>query len=110
MRLVCDENIRHSHVTVLQQEHHEVSRLQDELGVGTPDAAILEYCREVDAVLLTNDDDFLDLDPSEHAGIIYVTDQSASARTISRAIGWIEDTLDRDAIAVQALFVPDGWV
>lgn len=109
MRLVCDENLRNSYVAVLEQEHHDVKRVQDVLETGVSDGVILEYCQEEDAVLVTNDDDLLGLDASEHAGIVYVTDQTHSPREIARAIERIEELLDRETIAAEELFVPDGW-
>ncbi|MFC4986886.1 DUF5615 family PIN-like protein [Saliphagus infecundisoli] len=59
MRLCCDENIKRSIYSLLEQEGYEVVRVQDELTLGDDDSEVIEYCRAEQRVLLTNDDDFL---------------------------------------------------
>ena len=67
MRCCCDENIKRSISVLLGQEGHDVVRVQDELGLSTPDSEIIAYCNETNRVLLTNDDDFFSFD--SHPGV-----------------------------------------
>lgn len=59
-------------------------------------------------MILTNDDDFFAFD--EHPGILFLTRQSASPRSVARAIQRIEEVLDPDVLANSIVHVPDGWV
>ena len=72
MRLCCDENIKRSITNLLAQEGYDVVRVQDELGLGFEDEAIIRFCRETDRVLLTNDDDFFEFE--DHPGVPFLVD------------------------------------
>ena len=76
MKLCCDENIKRSITTILDQEGHDVVRVQDELDLGDADRTVLEFCRETDRILLTNDDDFFDFET--HPGILFLDEQRTS--------------------------------
>lgn len=60
MKLCCDENIKRSITTLLEQEGYDVVRVQDELELGFKDEAIVRFCRKTDRILLTSDDDFFE--------------------------------------------------
>jgi predicted nuclease of predicted toxin-antitoxin system len=84
MKLCCDENIKRSITTILDQEGHDVVRVQDELDLGDTDRTVLEFCRETDRILLTNDDDFFDFET--HPGILFLDEQRTSTRTTERPV------------------------
>jgi hypothetical protein len=79
--------------------------VQDELELGFEDEAIVQFCRQTDRTLLTNDDDFFVFD--EHPGILFLDEQGASPRTVVTAIQRIDrHVTDREN---QVWHVPDGW-
>jgi predicted nuclease of predicted toxin-antitoxin system len=84
MRLLCDENVRWSIYNVLSQEGHDVVRVQDELELGFEDRELLQFCRDEERVLLTNDDDFFQFE--DHPGILYLACQTASPRALATAV------------------------
>lgn len=107
MRLLCDENVRGSIVRLLGQEGYDVERVQDALGVGFEDEAIVEYCRSKDRVLLTNDEDFFAVDG--HPGVLFLDEQAGSPREVVVAIQRIERHVGVEALEDQVWHVPDGW-
>lgn len=108
MRVCCDENVKHSIYHLISQEGMDVERVQDDLDLGIGDDAVLAYCRETDRALLTNDDDFLDVE--RHPGILFLDDQSAAPRAVVTAIRRIEEHFDSEERSGRTFHVPDGWV
>lgn len=108
MRILCDENVRHSIYNLLVQEGHDVERVQDRLDIGDGDRVVIEYCREERRILLTNDDDFFAFD--HHRGILFLDEQSAPTRTVVTAIQRVEEYLGTDYLTDTVVHVPDGWV
>lgn len=106
MKLCCDENIRRGITTVLEQEGHDVIRVQDVLELGSEDQEILEFCRETDRILVTNDEDFFDFDT--HPGVLFLDEQRASPRDVATAVRRIERQVTD--VADQVWHIPDGWV
>lgn len=106
MRVWCDENIKRSVTTLLQQAGYDVVRVQDELDVGFADEDIITFCRETDRVLVTNDDDFFQFET--HPGICFLDEQRTPPRDVMTAMY----RLDRyvSDLSDQVWHVPDGWV
>lgn len=107
MKLLCDENIKTSILTLLRQEGHDVTKVQDTLEIGDDDEDIIEHCRTDDRVLLTNDDDFFAFD--YHSGILYLDEQTAPPRAVATAIRNIERHLPTDVLRETVVHVPNGW-
>lgn len=107
MRLLCDENIKQTIYNLLRQEGHDVIRVQDEFDQATPDDELVQFCREEGRVLLTNDEDFFSFET--HAGVLYLTEQTASPRAVATAVQKIEQYVGEDELAERVLHVPDGW-
>ena len=108
MNLLCDENIKHSVYNLLVQEGYDVARVQDAPGLVFDDEAVIDHCRSADLILLTNDDDFFDFD--DHPGILFLTDQTVSPRSVVRAIQRIDELLDPAVLANTVVHVPGDWV
>ena len=81
-------------------------RVRDEFELGSEDRASIEFCRERDPVLLTNDDDFFSFD--DHPGVLFLTSQQTPPRDVATALRRI----DRQAPdpADRVWHVPDGWL
>lgn len=108
MRLCCDENIKRSIYSLLEQEGYDGVRVQDELTLGDDDSEVIDYCRREHRVLLTNDDDFFEFET--HPGIFFLDEQTAPARDVVTAIRRIEGFVGADTLTDQVLHVPDGWI
>lgn len=108
MRLLCDENVKGSLYSLLEQEGYEVARVQDALAIGDTDREIIDHCRTEQWILLTNDDDFFAFDT--HPGILFLDEQTVPARDVVTAIRRIEGFVDGEELKNQVLHVPDGWV
>ncbi|WP_290816077.1 DUF5615 family PIN-like protein [Halovivax sp.] len=107
MKLCCDENVKASIVTLLEQEGYDLERVQD-VDLGTDDPSVVDHCRETDRVLLTNDDDFFAFD--DHPGIFFLDEQTTPARDVVTAVQRIAQHVDRDEFADRVWHVPNGWV
>ncbi|UWG51838.1 PIN domain [Halalkaliarchaeum sp. AArc-CO] len=106
MKLCCDENVKRSITTLLEQEGYDVVRVQDDLELGIEDAEIVRFCRADDRVLLTNDDDFFEFD--DHPGILFLDEQRTPPRTVVTALQRIDRHVDD--VSGQIWHLPDGWV
>ena len=106
MKLCCDENIKRSVTALLAQEGHDVVRVQDEFELGSEDRALIEFCRDRDRVLLTNDDDFFSFD--DHPGVLFLTSQQTPPRDVATALRRIDRQVPDPADRVW--HVPDGWL
>lgn len=75
MRLLLDENVHLSLVSILADHGHDVKHVVVDFDTSTPDPDILEIARLDNRVLITNDRDFGGLVRHEdfaHSGIIYL--------------------------------------
>jgi hypothetical protein len=91
IRILLDEHVGRVLERLLRERGHTVEQAKDRFGEQTRDAALLEWCGENSAVLVTNNArDFHPLHQEyDHAGILLYHDQSlpdtdpeAVARTI----------------------------
>lgn len=106
MRICCDENIKRSITLLLQQEGHNVVRVQDELGLSTPDSEIISFCNEADRVLLTNDDDFFAFET--HPGVCFLEAQRTRPRDVVTVIHRLERLVGD--LSDRVWHIPDGWM
>jgi hypothetical protein len=107
VRLLCDENVKAAVSGLLEQEGHDVARVQDELEIRFDDEDIVAHCLERDRVVVTNDD-FLEF--ADHGGILFVDDQRVPPRPVASTIKRIEGYVDGEELMGVVFHVPDGWV
>jgi hypothetical protein len=105
VNILCDENVREALRNALEQDGHTVTTVRETLEEGHDAADVLAHAAKNGWVVLTNDDDFIDMD--DHAGVLYYGEQEVDPRTVVDAVGNIE--LVFDTLADRTLFVPDGW-
>lgn len=108
MKILCGESVRGSLVRLLEQEGHDVARVQDDLDVGFDDTEIIESCRETGRVVLTNDEDFFAFD--SHPGVLFLDSQRTPPRDAVTAVQRIERHVDADTLENAVFHVPDGWI
>jgi len=110
-RLLADENVERATVRYLRKLDHDVERLDEapELGLGATDESIVEYAREHDRLILTQDDDFfVRLDPEATAGVLFQSDQTLSAREVGDVVHEMSRHLSQSAITLE--YVSKNWL
>ncbi|MFC7042863.1 DUF5615 family PIN-like protein [Halonotius sp. GCM10025705] len=82
--MLLDENIAASLATKLGKADHDVERVVDvsELGEGVDDTAICRYAAEEHRIIVTSDDDFVELPLDAHAGVFYVPPVTAGLQML----------------------------
>ncbi|PSQ09813.1 hypothetical protein BRC95_00010 [Halobacteriales archaeon QS_5_68_33] len=111
MRLLADEHIPPAIISALRGEGHDVAVVGDDLELGVSDMTLLEYARDTDRSIMSEDTDFRGADPEldveSHPGVL-ACDTAAPAGEIAAAVRRI-DTLSDDLDGT-VLFVPGTWV
>lgn len=97
-------------ISALRGEGHDVAVVGDDLELGASDTTLLEYARDTDRVIVSEDTDFLgagpELNVESHPGIL-ACDTAAPAGEVAAAVRRI-DTLSNDLDGT-VLFVPSAW-
>lgn len=101
-RFLVDENLDPALATILNQHGFAADHVLDALFEGAGDSEdVLPYCREIEAILVTNDySDFNEatLSPRDHAGVIIVYDKDRPPEEIATEIRRIAEAYgDRDS-------------
>jgi predicted nuclease of predicted toxin-antitoxin system len=111
MRILADEHVPPAFVSALRGEGHDVAVIGEEVTPGVEDAVVLEYAREHDRIILSEDTDFRGADPAlegeSHPGVL-ACDTAASASEITTAVRRI-DAFSSD-LSGTVLFVPGNWL
>jgi len=111
VRLLADEHIPPAFVSALRGEGHDVALVGDDVASGTDDSEVLEYARETDRVILSEDTDFRGADAElvveSHPGVL-ACETAASPGAVATAVRRIEALVDDTEDTV--LFVPGDWV
>ena len=98
-------------ISALRGEGHDVTVVGDDLELGASDTTLLEYARDTDRVIVSEDTDFLgagpELNVESHPDIL-ACDTAAPAGEVAAAVRRI-DTLSDDLDGT-VLFVPNAWV
>lgn len=111
-RLLADENVDHRVVHRLEHYGHDIEHVDfvAELGKGSADEKIAEYCRTTNRLLVTNDDDFLtDFDEEDHQGLLFIGDETLSAEQIADILHTIATTVDQETIQ-NVFYVSSAWL
>jgi predicted nuclease of predicted toxin-antitoxin system len=111
VRLLADEHVPPAIVSALRGEGHDVAVVGEAVRYGAEDARLLEYARETDRILLSEDTDFRGGDPEltgkSHPGLL-ACDTASPPGEIAAAIRQIDAVTDD--LAGTVLFVPGDWV
>lgn len=111
MRLLADEHVPPAVISALRGEGHNVAVVSDEIALGSEDAVLLEFARETNRVILSEDTDFRgaspELDSGSHPGIL-ACDTAAAPGEIATAVRRIDAYTDD--LSETVLFVPGNWV
>ena len=111
MRLLADEHIPPVVISALRGEGHDVAAVGNELESGASDTTLLEYARDTDRIIVSEDTDSRGADPEldveSHPGVL-ACDTAAPAGEVAAAVRRI-DTLSDD-LNETVLSVPGTWV
>ena len=111
MRLLADEHVPMAFVSALDGEGHDVAVVGNEVALGSDDEELLEYARETNRVILSQDTDFRGADPEldseSHRGVL-ACDPTATPGEIATAVRRI-DAVASD-LSETVLYVPGEWL
>jgi len=97
-RILVDENTSPRVVARLRERGHDAVHVTEALAAGVSDERILERAVDRGAVVLTNDDDFLALDPSQSVPILFYADDAIGSAEIvarfERVVEYVPDPAD----------------
>lgn len=95
----ADEHVDSAFVTALRAEGYAVSTVNEDYEQGLSDEDHLVVCRKLGRVVITNDDDFVELGRHvEHAGIIRYSDQDLRPGEFVRAIRRIDSHISPEGM------------
>ena len=111
MKLVADEHVPPAFVKALRGDGHDVTTVGGAVELGVDDEGILDYARERDRVIVSEDADFRgadsDFDVEHHPGVL-ACDTAAKPGDIAAAIRRVEAL--SDDLTNTVVFVPHDWV
>lgn len=101
MRLVADAHVKPAYVNALESRGHDVVTVQGALRPEAPDEEVIQYARDEERVVLTNDDkDFKEF--GDHPGVLFVP-QDMTAGNVEAAVSRIDNQFDDLSNSVQYL-------
>ena len=109
---LLDENIAAPLADKLVKAGHDVERVVavSELGEGVDDTAIRRYAIEHDRVIVTSDDDFIQMPVNSHSGVFYVPNQSLTTHELYHIIQRVvEGFPNRDAMET-VTYITTDWL
>jgi predicted nuclease of predicted toxin-antitoxin system len=111
LRFFADHCVANAVVTALRDAGHVVLRLRDQMAVVSPDTAVLDKARALDAILVSLNGDFSDIvrfPPQRHEGIIALQVKNHPETTgiiVSRLLGYLAVHPQRDHYRRKLLIV-----
>lgn len=110
-RILADENVERATISYLQKLDHEIEWIGDvdALGLGADDTSIVNYAKEHDSLILTQDDDFFTrIEPSETTDVLFVPDQTLSAREVGDIVHELSEHIDQSDVVLE--YVSRNWL
>ena len=109
-RLLADENVAQATITYLEQLGHDVEWIRDspELGLGIDDETIVQYAAAENRLVLTQDDDFLELAADGMAGVLFQPDETLSPRAVGDIVDELATHIDQSDVAVE--YISQNWL
>jgi len=109
---LLDENIAAPLADKLDKAGHDVERVVDvdELGEGVDDTTIRLYAVQEGRLIVTSDDDFVQISAASHSGVFYVPDQSLPPHELYHIIQCVLEAFpNREALNTVTYITPD-WL
>jgi predicted nuclease of predicted toxin-antitoxin system len=109
MRILADEEMESLTVHRLRNYGHDVVHVarRDDLR-GSSDSRVSEVASDKDRLVLTHDNDFLQLS-DEHNGILFVPNSNMPSEKVADAVNEISKRVSQDEID-SVVYVTEGWL
>ncbi|TQQ82607.1 hypothetical protein EGH24_03910 [Halonotius terrestris] len=110
--LLLDENIAAALATKLDKAGHDVERVVNvsELGEGVDDTTICRYAVEEHRIIVTSDDDFVEMELDAHSGVFYIPDQSLPAHECYHIIQRVIDAFPNREMMETVTYITTDWL
>ena len=109
---LLDENIAAPLADKLDKAGHDVARVVDvsELGEGVDDTTIRRYAVQEDRLIVTSDNDCIQMPIDAHRGVFYVPDQSLPPQELYHIIQRVVEAFpDREAMDT-VTYITTDWL
>ena len=109
---LLDENIAAPLADKLTKAGHDVERVVDvgELGEGIDDTTIRLYAVQEDRLIVTSDDDFVQMPADSHSGVFYVPDQSLSSHELFHIIQRVIEAFPNREAMETVTYITSEWL
>ena len=109
---LLDENIAAPLADKLDKAGHDVERVVDvsELGEGVDDTAIRLHAVREGRLIVTSDDDFVQMSTDSHCGVFYVPDQSLSAHELYHIIQRVIEAFPDQEAMETVTYITTEWL
>jgi predicted nuclease of predicted toxin-antitoxin system len=110
--LLLDENIAAPLADKLDKAGHDVARVVevDELGEGVDDTTICRYAARTNRLIVTSDDDFVEMPVDSHAGVFYVPDQSLPSQELYHIIQRVMEAFPSREAMEAVTYITTDWL
>jgi hypothetical protein len=109
---LLDENIAAPLADKLDKAGHDVERVVDvsELGEGVDDTTICQYALQESRLIVTSDDDFVQMPADSHSGAFYVPDQSLPPHELYHIIQRVIDAFPNREAMETVTYITTDWL
>ena len=110
-RILADENVEQATINYLQKLGHDIERIGavEEIGLGADDELIAAYGREMNRLVLTQDDDFFTrMDVEDTTGVLFQKDRTLSAREVGDIVHELSEHIDQSDVTLE--YVSRNWL
>ena len=109
---LLDENIAAPLADKLDKAGHDVERVVEvsQLGEGVDDTTIRLYAVEENRLIVTSDDDFVQMPTDSHNGVFYVPDQSLPPRELYHIIQRIIEAFPNREAMDTVTYITTDWL
>jgi len=109
---LLDENIAAPLADKLDKAGHDVERVVDvdELGEGVDDTTIRLYAVQESRLIVTSDDDFVQMPADSHNGVFYVPDQSLPPHELFHIIQGVTEAFPSREAMDTVTYITSDWL
>ncbi|WP_254544508.1 DUF5615 family PIN-like protein [Halomarina pelagica] len=112
VRFLLDEHTERDLADKLVRDGHDVERVValSDLGPGVPDDRVRSYARSTDRIVVTNDDDFVEVEADDRGCVFYYPNQRLASFDLYRIItNVVEAFPDRESFP-SVVFLTEKWL
>ena len=112
MSFLLDENIAAPLADKLAKAGHDVERVVDvsTLCEGADDTTIRQYAADQEHLIVTSDNDFVQMPVESHTGVFYVPDQSLSPHELYHIIQRVIEAFPNRQAMETVTYITTDWM